>query len=344
MLKFLLGLPHVMRGPLIDAARSLNAPVLISANALSIWKKDANGVPVWHGFRTTNLHHLNGLEAYLDSAGFVAASRYRGLPWSVDEYLDLCAAYPWRWAAAADLCVEPEVARNRDLVLDRISATVDLNRACIRGARERGILSRLMPVLQGWVPEDYVRCLERMPDLSGFPIVGVGSMCRRHLHGPQGILQVIETLDRELRGTDIRLHLFGLKGVGAAELRHHPRVATVDSQAYGTKARVEAREAGISKTNQFLARIMTEWYLKQVEALQAPAGENRHPPALLDLRMPPPLNPLEARLHQAREQMRELLEAGEIDWQQLHDESVLAFAFDEDDQDTEAEFNLAFAA
>ncbi len=157
-------------------------------------------------------------------------------------------------------------------------------------------------------------------------------MCRRHLHGPQGILQVIETLDRELRGTGIRLHLFGFKGVGAAELRQHPRVATVDSQAYGTKARVEAREAGISKTNQFLAQIMTDWYLKQVEALQASAGENRHPPALLDLRMPPPVSPLEARLHRAREQMRELLEAGEIDWEQLHDGSVLAFAFDEDDE------------
>lgn len=78
MLKFLLGLPHVMGGPLIDATRALNAPVLISANALSIWKKDSNGIPVWHGFKTRNLHHLNGLEAYLDSAGFVAASRYRG--------------------------------------------------------------------------------------------------------------------------------------------------------------------------------------------------------------------------------------------------------------------------
>ncbi|MPR12224.1 DUF7221 family queuine tRNA-ribosyltransferase-like protein [Microvirga tunisiensis] len=228
--------------------------------------------------------------------------------------------------------------------MDRISGTVDLNRACIRGARERGILDRLMPVLQGWMPEDYVRCLERMPDLSGFPIVGVGSMCRRHLHGPQGILQVIETLDRELRGTSIRLHLFGLKGVGAAELRQHPRVATVDSQAYGTKARVEAREAGMSKTNQFLAQIMTEWYLKQVEALQASAGENRHPPALLDLRMSPPLSPFEARLHRAREQMRELLEAGEIDWQQLHDESVLAFTCEDDEAETSSRPERALAA
>ena len=94
MLKFLLGLPHVMRGPLIDAARSLNAPVLFSANALSIWKKDPSDVPVWHGFNTRNLHYLDGLEAYLDSAGFVAASRYQGFAWTVDNYLDLGAARP----------------------------------------------------------------------------------------------------------------------------------------------------------------------------------------------------------------------------------------------------------
>jgi hypothetical protein len=83
MLKFLLGLPHVMRGPLIDAADP-ECAVLISANALSIRKKDASDIPVWHGFRTSNLKHLNGLEAYLDSAGFVAASRYRGFAWTVD--------------------------------------------------------------------------------------------------------------------------------------------------------------------------------------------------------------------------------------------------------------------
>jgi hypothetical protein len=99
MLKFLLGLPHVMWGLLIDAALSLNGPILISANVLSIWKNDGSDVPVWHGFNTRNLHHLDGLEAYLDSAGFVAASRYRDFAWTVDDYLNLGAAYPWRWFA-----------------------------------------------------------------------------------------------------------------------------------------------------------------------------------------------------------------------------------------------------
>jgi hypothetical protein len=57
-----------------------------------------------------------------------------------------------------------------------------------------------------------------------------------------------------------------------------------------------------------------------------------------------PLNPFEARLHHAREQMRELLEAGEIDWQQLHDESVLAFACEDDEAETSSRPELALAA
>jgi hypothetical protein len=104
------------------------------------------------------------------------------------------------------------------------------------------------------------------------------------------------------------------------------------------------QSAGTSKTNRFLVQIITEWYLKQIEALQTPAGEKRHPSALLDLRMPPPLSPFEARLHRAREQMRELLEAGEIDWQQLHDESVLAFTCEDEEAETSSRPERALAA
>ncbi|WP_262299425.1 hypothetical protein [Microvirga sesbaniae] len=60
--------------------------------------------------------------------------------------------------------------------------------------------------------------------------------------------------------------------------------------------------------------------------------------------MPVPLSPFEARLHRAREQMRELLAAGEIDWQQLHDESVLAFACDNEEAETSSRPELALAA
>jgi hypothetical protein len=33
----------------------------------------------------------------------------------------------------------------------------------------------------------------------------------------------------------------------------------------------------VSKTNRFLAQIVTDWYLTQADALKSPAGENRPP-------------------------------------------------------------------
>ncbi len=55
-----------------------------------------------------------------------------------------------------------------------------------------------MPVIQGRHPDDYLRCLDGIagilrPDM----VVGIGSMCRRALSGPDGLLAVLSRLDRE---------------------------------------------------------------------------------------------------------------------------------------------------
>ena len=56
------------------------------------------------------------------------------------------------------------------LILDRISGTVRLNVQCLNGADRRGIADRFVPVIQGWHPEHYLRCLERMPFALDFPL------------------------------------------------------------------------------------------------------------------------------------------------------------------------------
>ena len=48
--EFLLGLPALRPGALWARARFLDAPVLISANALSRWRVDALGLRHWDGF------------------------------------------------------------------------------------------------------------------------------------------------------------------------------------------------------------------------------------------------------------------------------------------------------
>ena len=87
----------------------------------------------------------------------------------------------------------------------RISGTVRLNVRCRVGAARRGIADRLMPVIQGWKAGHYLRCIDRMPFVLDAPLVGVGSMCRRHVQGENGILRIVDELDRAFAGTDVRL-------------------------------------------------------------------------------------------------------------------------------------------
>lgn len=73
--------------------------------------------------------------------------------------------------------------------------------------------------------------LHEWPDL-----IGLGSMCRRHLHGDVGIFAVIDALDRILP-PNVKFHLFGVKGKALEHLGQHPRIASVDSMAWEAAAR-----------------------------------------------------------------------------------------------------------
>jgi hypothetical protein len=265
---FMLGLPYLSDGALLAAVRDLGAPVLFSANAFSVWSR-AGGRRAWRRFRTNHLALLDGLDVVLDSAGFVAARCYGSYPWTVDDYLDFAAAYPFRWFAAMDFCVEPEIARDRAAIAGRIKATVSSLARCLEGAEARGVRARLMPVVQGRTPDDYTGCLEAVQSVAGrTALLGVGSVCRRPATGPDGVLAIVDRLDRELGADAARLHLFGVKSTTAAALAHHPRIASFDSQAYGVQARRLAHSLGCSKTNDLLVSVMTAWYHAQRLAIQ----------------------------------------------------------------------------
>lgn len=331
MIAFMLGIPVVCDGPVLRTARALRAPVLVSANALSRWRFEVGGWRAWNGFATRPLRALTGLDAHLDSAGFVAAVRYGAFPWAVVRYMDLCAAFPWRWFASMDLCVEPEVAHDEAEILNRVARTARLARLCMRQARDRGIAERLLPVIQGWEPRHYLRCLDMMPALDGYPVIGVGSMCRRHVRGPTGAVAVVEALDRALP-PGVRLHLFGVKTDAAEALRGHHRIASVDSQAYGMHARQEARKGGFSKSNAYLAGVMAEWWQAQLERLARPGWRETPSQDTLDLAPPPPACPVEQRIEAALEEMRELVAEDEMPPSMLR-LAALQWAYMEDDDD-----------
>lgn len=314
-LEIIVGLPHLNEGPILARARALQQTALISANGLSRWST-RRGWREWTGWRLGQLSNARGLAGLcLDSAGFVAASRYGGFPWTIANYVALAAAYPFRWWASADYCVEAEIARDREEVIDRLSRTIRANRDCRKLAEDYGIADTMMPVIQGRRPDDYERCVDALwYSLRPGSSLGVGSMCRRDVHGPEGLIAVIDHLDRILP-SGVRLHLFGVKGTALPFLLPFGRrVASIDSQAYGISARQTAFRRGLSKTDMLVADHMEAWIGAQHERLagrpvQLP--QTRSPPADLT-----PSDPWEQAIAHARGEIRDLIEAGDLE----HDE------------------------
>lgn len=242
---------------------------------------------------------------------------YGAYPWTVDDYVGLAATYPFRWWASLDYCVEQEVAGDREEVLDRISRTIRANIDCRLRAEDAGIDSTFMPVIQGRHPSDYERCADALAlTIDRASLVGVGSMCRRRIHGPEGLIAVVDHLDRILpRRT--RLHLFGVKGDALPYLTAYDhRIVSIDSQAYGVSARNAARRRGRPKTDHMVANHMEQWLRKQHARLAHPTRRlpvPREVPLLIA-----PEDPWERAIVQARREIRDLIESGDLD----HDEAT----------------------
>src|SRR3546814_6663411 len=100
---------------------------------------------------------------------------YGGYPWTIDDYLDLAAAYPFTWWASLDYCVEHEIAADRDEVLDRMSRTIRAAIECRVRACDRGIEAGFMPVVQGRWPQD--RSEEHTSELQSLMRISYAVFC-----------------------------------------------------------------------------------------------------------------------------------------------------------------------
>lgn len=276
------GVPQIY-GHLIAAAHEANIPVLFSANAFA--KRDTRPSHIgsfrispaanFNGFNLSAARKIPaGLDAALDSAGFVASNRYGCYRWSVEQYYDLVTARDWTWHAAMDFCMEPQVAGSKLVRMIRMHATAQGYIECVNEARRRGA-PMPMPVLQGWKPEDYLRCMDLLSVDEWPDLVGLGSVCRRNLHGPDGIATIVNALDRVLP-PNVKLHLFGVKGGAITEFGNHPRLASIDSMAWDFGVRCKQRTG---RTQAMRASAMTGW-----QATQAAVTPNAwRGPAMNDL-------------------------------------------------------------
>lgn len=120
-----------------------------------------------------------------------------------------------------------------------------------------------------------------------FPeLMGIGSVCRRPIHGDTGMLAI---MDAALQATPetTRFHFFGVKGSALPHIARHPqggRIDGIDSLAWDFMARRKGREYGQKFSVQWRGSTMYIWYQRQLhrfyEALRGqvplfPGGSNR---------------------------------------------------------------------
>jgi hypothetical protein len=99
----------------------------------------------------------------------------------------------------------------------------------------------ILPVLQGYAPDDYVRHIRQYGDrLSQGMWVGVGSVCKRN-GDPRAIAAVLLAIKRER--PDLNLHGFGLKTTALSSPLVTSMLETADSMAWSFAARKQGRNA-----------------------------------------------------------------------------------------------------
>lgn len=262
-MKIYVGMPQHNDTPLLDACAKLNSPIMLSANRC--WNNEKQCFQWGHAA----LHSPS--DVMIDSSGFVAMARYGGYRWTAETYLEwIVNGWPDSWPrpiyAAMDFCCEREIADSREKVLSRIDRTVEM---CwymfelIDQMREDGMhwAEYPMPVIQGWHPEDYIRCLERLPPAK---LYGVGSVCRRPLKGEAGLLRVLDAIGRHLPD-DAKLHGFGIKGTAMPHVLQMPYVASVDSMAWDAGLRHQTSQ-DVSRSYALRAASLVSWQEKQASA------------------------------------------------------------------------------
>ena len=167
----------------------------------------------------------------LDPGGFTELSLYGEWRTSVYQYV----SDVWRfaqmgclaWVAPQDWMCEPFMLQKTGLtVADHLERTVrnflDL----------RQLLGPLViPVLQGWEPDDYHRCWEMYAkagvDLEKEALVGLGSVCRRQNTSEAG--RIVRSL------VPLKLHYFGAKLTGLESFGD--ALTSADSMAWSYRAR-----------------------------------------------------------------------------------------------------------
>lgn len=181
----------------------------------------------------------------MDSGAFTRITSGRG-HWPVDQYAENVE----RWsrcgnmqaAVTQDWMCEPFVIAKTGLsVAEHQRLTIDRFDALIEEMTRNRTRVYLMPVLQGFAPDDYVQHAKDYGDrLRHRDWCGIGSVCKRN-GDPVQIIQVLRAI-RSHR-PDLRLHGFGLKETSLRNGEIRRMLHSADSMAWSYAARRNGRNA-----------------------------------------------------------------------------------------------------
>jgi len=178
----------------------------------------------------------------MDSGGFRIIEMHGGYPEPPEAYAGLIRRFSRNGrllaAVGQDYMCESfmlektglSIAEHQRLTIERYDA--------LRSYDTSGV--RIMPVLQGFAPEQYSTHVRQYGDrLHHRAWVGVGSLCRRNGR-PAAIAAVLVAIKQVL--PDLRLHGFGIKvtALGDGLVRGH--LFSADSMAWSFAARREGRD------------------------------------------------------------------------------------------------------
>lgn len=177
----------------------------------------------------------------MDSGAFTEISthgRYRYSPeayaveierWRTCGNMELAVAQDWMCEPFICSKTRYSVSQHQALTVDRYDT--------LRGATD----APLMPVLQGFKPQEYLDCLNLYGDRLTYEMrVGVGSICKRNSH--PAMIEYILTLIKQKR-PDLRLHGFGIKFTALCRPGIRRLLYSADSMAWSFAARKEGRNA-----------------------------------------------------------------------------------------------------
>ena len=176
----------------------------------------------------------------LDSGAFTEISTHGYWRTPVSEY----AAQIRRWkhnghllaAVSQDMMAEPWILKKTNMTVEQ-HQQITIDRYDELVAEDTGVY--IMPVLQGFACEEYLRHLAAYGDRFAHGAwVGVGSVCKRNgdVRAIQAILSAIK-----LARPDLRLHGFGLKTTALADPWIRSMLHTADSMAWSYSARIAGR-------------------------------------------------------------------------------------------------------